>query len=48
MVDCWYSLDFKRVDVNHWNYRAASDAVKQVFGITPDFTREGSFYCTYN
>ena len=26
---------------NHWNFRAASKAVKQVFGMEPDFTREG-------
>ncbi|QSL65880.1 hypothetical protein MERGE_000160 [Pneumocystis wakefieldiae] len=27
--------------VKHWNYQAATEAVKKVFGVTPDFTREG-------
>ncbi|KAK2747896.1 hypothetical protein FQN57_001487 [Myotisia sp. PD_48] len=26
---------------NHWNFSAASKAVKQVFGVDPDMTREG-------
>jgi Cys-Gly metallodipeptidase DUG1 len=26
---------------NHWNFSAASKAVQQVFGVTPDMTREG-------
>lgn len=28
-------------DVNHYNYRAAVEATKTVYGKTPDFTREG-------
>jgi Cys-Gly metallodipeptidase DUG1 len=28
-------------DVNHWNYVAGKQAVEAVFGVTPDFTREG-------
>ncbi|ORZ40929.1 hypothetical protein BCR44DRAFT_117286 [Catenaria anguillulae PL171] len=28
-------------DLNHWNYVAAIKAVEQVFGVTPDLTREG-------
>ncbi|PGH16091.1 hypothetical protein AJ80_05306 [Polytolypa hystricis UAMH7299] len=26
---------------NHWNFKAASKAVEQVFGVVPDMTREG-------
>lgn len=28
-------------DTNHPNYKAAADAIKQVYGEYPDFTREG-------
>ncbi|EIW80058.1 CNDP dipeptidase [Coniophora puteana RWD-64-598 SS2] len=28
-------------DINHWNFRAAHKAVKAVWGIDPDYTREG-------
>lgn len=28
-------------DPNHWNYAAASKATEQVYGVTPDLTREG-------
>ncbi|KAI9363032.1 hypothetical protein DFJ73DRAFT_812187 [Zopfochytrium polystomum] len=28
-------------DINHWNFVAASSAIQKVFGVTPDFTREG-------
>ncbi|RKP01468.1 hypothetical protein CXG81DRAFT_25852 [Caulochytrium protostelioides] len=28
-------------DINHWNFTAAIKAVKTVFGVTPDLTREG-------
>ncbi|KAI9197443.1 uncharacterized protein BJ171DRAFT_519545 [Polychytrium aggregatum] len=28
-------------DVKHYNFRAASKAIETVFGITPDYTREG-------
>ncbi|EMR10075.1 hypothetical protein PNEG_01826 [Pneumocystis murina B123] len=27
--------------VKHWNYQAASKAVEKIYGVTPDFTREG-------
>ena len=26
---------------DHWNYRAAAKAVESVYGVKPDFTREG-------
>ena len=26
---------------DHWNFKAAGKAAKQVFGVDPDFTREG-------
>lgn len=31
----------------HWNFTAASKAVKQVFGVEPDMTREGGRYVNY-
>lgn len=31
----WYS------DPSHWNFQAAIEATKSVYGVTPDLTREG-------
>lgn len=28
-------------EIDHWNYQAARSAIKSVFGVEPDFTREG-------
>lgn len=28
-------------DINHYNYRAAHAAIKQIWGVDPDYTREG-------
>jgi len=28
-------------DIDHWNYKAGSNAIKKVFGTEPDYTREG-------
>jgi Cys-Gly metallodipeptidase DUG1 len=30
-----------RSDVNHYNYRAAEKATEKVYGVKPDYTREG-------
>ncbi|KAK2797369.1 hypothetical protein FQN51_008540 [Onygenales sp. PD_10] len=42
-VDCFSQHDGKWwvASPKHWNFQAASKAVKQVFGVEPDMTREG-------
>lgn len=40
-VDCGHAGKWWVADPSGWNYKAASKAVEQVFGVTPDFTREG-------
>ncbi|KAJ5219793.1 hypothetical protein N7468_008997 [Penicillium chermesinum] len=42
-LDVWLQHDGKWwvASPKHWNFSAASKAVEQVFGVAPDFTREG-------
>ena len=45
-LDVWLQHDGKWwvASPKHWNFAAASKAVKQVFGVEPDMTREGGRY----
>jgi Cys-Gly metallodipeptidase DUG1 len=40
-VFCQHSGKWWVASPNHWNFSAAAKAVKQVFGVEPDMTREG-------
>ena len=40
-VDCGHAGKWWVADPSGWNYKAAAKAVEQVFGVTPDYTREG-------
>ncbi|KAL0097890.1 hypothetical protein J3Q64DRAFT_1807684 [Phycomyces blakesleeanus] len=40
-LKCTHSGDYWLASPDHWNYVAASKAVKKVFGVMPDLTREG-------
>ena len=40
-ISCDHAGESWVADVNHFNYRAAEEAIKQVYGTQPDYTREG-------
>ncbi|KAI9007093.1 hypothetical protein BC832DRAFT_428417 [Gaertneriomyces semiglobifer] len=40
-VECGHAGKAWVADTNHWNFVAASKAIQRVFGVTPDYTREG-------
>eukprot|EP00842_Homolaphlyctis_polyrhiza_P004510 jgi/Hompol1/505/HPOL_005335-RA len=40
-VSCSHAGKWWVADINNWNYRAAAKATEAIFGVTPDYTREG-------
>ncbi|KAI9099303.1 hypothetical protein DFS34DRAFT_617096 [Phlyctochytrium arcticum] len=40
-IDCGHAGKCWVADTNHYNFVAASSAIERVFGVKPDFTREG-------
>ncbi|KAJ1557491.1 Metallopeptidase M20, partial [Cladochytrium tenue] len=40
-VECLHAGKSWVADVNHWNYLAAFKAIERVYGVRPDYTREG-------
>ncbi len=43
-VECLHAGKWWISSIDHWNYRSAANAVKQVFGVEPDYTREVIFH----
>lgn len=40
-IECLHAGKCWVADVNHWNFVAAASAIHKVFGVAPDYTREG-------
>nr|KAJ3422862.1 hypothetical protein HK105_005946 [Polyrhizophydium stewartii] len=40
-IECGHAGKWWVADINNWNYTAASNAIQKIFGIVPDYTREG-------